>query len=166
MPARVVLAGHRLQPCSGVLLSGGPKRFDTRIPCWQRRCYSLQHPRAAQIQAVQMRESAIARVEHDRRMHPVDGTGQEAAQPVCIFSALNDAAHSVCFGETRREKIFTRWLIAERTSLVGEIKTPDTTFQLPRKIRSIHTASVIEHQSERKSRIAVLAAAHRIRQLA
>src|SRR5271166_1800277 len=90
---------------------------------------ALEHPRAAQVESIDVRELRVGTIGHDRRLQPLAGgragnARQKARQPLAELLRLEHSAHEVRFGETRREEILARWFVIQRTVAVTQIELP------------------------------------------
>ena len=62
MAAFVMFARHRGQSGATMRFSGGGERWPARVLRWERGKNSFKHPRAAQIQSIEVRELGVARI--------------------------------------------------------------------------------------------------------
>src|SRR5256885_15428521 len=98
-----------------------PRRRDhgrpARIVSWKRGENSFQHPGAAQVQAVEMRQLWIARVGRNGDGQPIAfrryrDLRQGITEPFREFILWQIPAHRVRFSEARRKKIFAGRFVA------------------------------------------------------
>ena len=75
MSAFIMFTGNGGETGASVRIGGRLQRSSPRIVGWQRRENSFQHPRATQIQSIEMRQLRIARIGRDRDRQPVGCSG-------------------------------------------------------------------------------------------
>jgi len=158
--AFVVLAGDRGDAGVAVRFRRGEQRRDARIVFRQSGGDSLQHPRARQIESVEVRELRIARIGDDcgREGH----LRHEAGEPFRELVRRQHATHHVRFGETRREEVFARWLVRERAIAIVRV---ERTRAIANELRELRAAGAgIENQSQGEGGLAVFSGANGIRE--
>jgi len=83
------------------------ERLDARVALGQAFGDAFEHPRAAEIQAIEMRELRIGRIRDDDGPQPLCGTAdrgnvrQKSAEPPREFDGRQNPPHQIRFGKTR-----------------------------------------------------------------
>ena len=149
--------------------SGRGERGRAGVVCRQAGDNPLQHPGAAQVQAVEVRELRIARIGRDGDREPVRlrrrwQLRQEFFQPLRELRRREDAPHHVRFAERRRDEIFAARLVGERRVLVVEVELARLFDQQLLEVGILHRARVVDHQSEREGSLRMLADTNRVRE--
>ena len=150
-----MLRRHRRQPRRSMQIR---KLLELAAGPWpQAPSDSPQHPSPAQIQPIQMRELWIARIRRNHRPQPRH-IRQKFPKPPLKLLRRKHPPHHIRLRQTRRQKVLARRFIPNRSIPVFEIK-------IPRPPLKQLAAMRIQHQPQRKRRIAMLPGSHRIRQL-
>src|SRR5579872_4929577 len=116
----------------------------------------FQHPGAAEIQTVEMREFPIGWIGDDSRLERHHG-GQKLAEPGGVFRASQDSPDGVRFRETWRKEVLAGWFVPDRAIAVGEVEVPDLRCEKLFELVPAGGAGIIEHQADRECGVAVLA---------
>ena len=138
------------------------KSWSARVVHWQGRRDPFQGPGAREIDAVEMRQLAVARVNHFARLQPgvaaiFRNLRQELAEPIGIFARLHHAAHQVRLHETGGKEVFARRLIGQRAIHVRLVELQRLCSDLFAKRRTHRCVGPVQHQTEGKSRLVVRA---------
>ena len=96
-------------------------RFESRVRRRQSGGDSLQHPGAAEIESIEMRQPRIARIGHHLGLHG-HARREELPQPRRELRLRHDATHDVRLGDTRREEVFARRLVRQGARAVVKVE--------------------------------------------
>ncbi len=130
----------------------------------------LEHPGAAQVEPVQVRELPVGAVTRRHRRQPAHRgrgleIGQEAREPAREVGGGDDAAHEVGLPQHRGQEVLARGLPRDRRAGVGREPVERPCAGQRREALVARGGGPVEREAERECGLAVLAGAHRPAQL-
>ena len=123
MAALVVLTGDRAQPGVAMAIRGGAQGRAARVARRKARGRTEQHPRAAEVQAVEVGELRVRWVGDDARREPVAAAvprqgRKEAVEPPRELGGPEHAPHEIGLGQAGGEEVLAGRLVGERAGAI------------------------------------------------
>src|ERR1700692_404181 len=123
----VMLAGHGGQGCLPMACRQGSQYRDPAHTFLESLRDTLEHPGAAQVEAIDVGKLGVGAIGHHGRSQPIwaglrRNAWQEARQPAAEHRGTLYPAQEIRVGETGRQKILAGGLVVDRTIAVFEVE--------------------------------------------
>src|SRR6202790_3865742 len=163
----VMLAGHGGQGGLPMAYRQGSQYRDPAITFLKSLRDTLEHPGAAQVEAIDVGKLGVGAIGHHGRSQPMwaglrRNARQEARQPAAESRGPLHPAHEVRLGETGRQKILAGGLVVDRTIAVIEVEAARRLVKHAAHLCVTGDTRPVPDQPERECRLVVLADSNRI----